>query len=176
MMRMRAVPAIAVLYLISSRSSGGSSVGSSPATAHVPPPTPSTTATPAPTVTAEPQTLAAATKLAKEETARWAADDIAGAWELWTAAGQDAISQGDYVRLIRGCHPDGPIPIKVSNVRLATASPAVARIGLGMIQGAYDIVYEDSQWRWQPTQDDRADYKLGWKRALAKIEAEEACD
>lgn len=122
----------------------------------------------------QPQTEAAVRALAQEEADRFAAQDYAGAWDLWSKAGKAAISREDYSRMSETCQSGG-VPLKVSSVRMESPTEAVVRIGLGDFQSAYPVIYEAGQWRWQPKASDMADYRLGVDELIAKRKAAGEC-
>ena len=112
--------------------------------------------------------------MAREESARYSSKDYAGAWDLWTKAGKATLSRTDYEKYHAVCGGGGA-PLEVKGVRLETPTEAVVRIGVGNFTSSYMPRYEDGQWRWQPTAEDMADYRLGVQQMIAKGKKDGSC-
>jgi hypothetical protein len=122
----------------------------------------------------EPRTLAAAIRLAREEEGRYRSGDYAGAWALWTSSAQHVFSRADFVGYHAAC-PGGRVPLTVTGVRLSGPRTAVVRMRAAGYRASYEPRYQHGHWRWQPTDDDLAFYRLGVDGAIAKAKAEGGC-
>ena len=120
--------------------------------------------------------LDAAKAVAQEEADRYASDDYAGAWDLWTKEGQAAISRDDYVKFHEEC-PGAGVPYKVAAIRSDGDNAAVVRLTVGgsSIAFSYRLLFEDGSWRWQPSDSDLADYAKGMDGLIAAAKSEGAC-
>ena len=92
--------------------------------------------------------------------------DYAGAWELYTAAGQAAISQADYVKLNEACSRKG-LAITLTSARMDGADKAVVIAKQLVATQSYTMAYENNAWKLQPAADGLALYKLGATKAIA---------
>ena len=64
----------------------------------------------------------------------------------------------------------------IKSARLESETKAVVTIMyLGMSQ-AYDVVYEEDQWRWQPPASDTANYKDGAADTIVKLRKIGVCE
>lgn len=135
-----------------------------------------TSAEPSPVPEGEPRTVEAARAAAEREFSAYAAGDWAGAWDLWTAAGQTAISREEYVRLHTECGTlTGPL-FEITNARLEGDDRAIVTFERVIAAGTAVMLYEDGAWRYQPDDDAMADYAKGVDQALADRRAEGGCD
>lgn len=119
-------------------------------------------------------TEAAVKKLAQEENSRFSAKDYAGAWDLYSKAGKAALSQDDYVRYNEACDTGG-MPIEVKDVRMESDIKATVRIGIGDIEVANKVLYEEDKWRWQPRPDTMKSYATGVDQMIKDSKAAGSC-
>lgn len=110
----------------------------------------------------------AALEAAEAQADHYAAQDFAGAWDMWTDEAKGAISRDDYVTYGETCDLGG-MPLEAEFVRFESDTEGVVRIGLGEFQTTYSVIYEDGEWRWQPTAEALKDYERGLD-ALLKSE------
>ena len=89
---------------------------------------------------------------AQEEADRYASGDIAGSWDLWASDAQAEIPKDLYVAYIEECYTTG-LPLEVQDVRIDETGKATVRVGVGDLAQSYEMVYEDDEWRWVPTDD-----------------------
>lgn len=126
---------------------------------------------------AEPMTEDAARAAAKEQLDAYAAEDYVGAWDMWTAAGQAAISREEYVRLHELCPQTAAgVAFEVQSVRLeGDGTSATVRIGRMGAVATFKMHYEQGQWRWQPADDAIAGYAKGVDAVVAERKADGLC-
>jgi hypothetical protein len=89
-----------------------------------------------------------------------------GAWDMYTAAGQAAISQADYVKLNEACSRKG-LAIQLTSARLEGPDKAVVIAKQLVATQSYTMVYESNAWKLQPAPEGLALYKLGALKAIA---------
>jgi hypothetical protein len=135
-----------------------------------------TSAAASPTPEGDPMTVEAAQAAAEHELDAYAAGDWAGAWDLWTAAGQAAISREEYVRLHTECGTLTGIMFEITNARLEGDDQAVVTWERLIATGAAIMIYEDGVWRYQPEDDDMADYAKGVDQILEERRADGSCE
>jgi len=114
----------------------------------------------------EPKTIEGARAAAQTVFDRFSGGDFAGAWELYSAAGKQAITQDDYVRLNQACARRG-LAIQVSSARMDGDGRAVVIAKQLMAAQSYTMIYEDGGWRLAPAREGLALYRLGAARAIA---------
>jgi hypothetical protein len=110
----------------------------------------------------------AATRAANAELTAYAAGDWRGAWDLWTAAGKQAISRTDYQRYHTECQTITGIPFQIKTLRLEGDSEAVLVVERQGVQFSYSFFYEDHAWRFQPDTDAMASYAKGVDKLIAE--------
>jgi len=135
-----------------------------------------TTTTEVPAPTAQPQTLDAAKAAAQTFADAYSAGDIAGSWETWTAEAKTVFNRNDYVRFINSCNPITGLTFTIKTARLENPTTAVVSLERGGFAQAYTIRYEDDAWRFQPSEESMATYRLGVDAAIAKRKAELGCN
>lgn len=114
----------------------------------------------------EAQTVTAAQAAAQTVFDRFSAGDFAGAWDMYTTAGQAAISQADYVKLNEACSRKG-LAITVSSARLQNPTTAIVIAKQLVATQSYTMLYQQNAWRLQPAKEGIALYKLGAIKAIA---------
>jgi hypothetical protein len=117
----------------------------------------------------QPQTVAAVRAAADEEFESFASRDYGGAWDLWTAAGQKAITRADYEQLLKLCPDTGAgVAFQIKKVKLAAdGNSALVRVQRLAGIASFTFLYEGGEWRFQPLEAALAEYKLGSPKAIA---------
>lgn len=125
-----------------------------------------------------PQLLQARTS-AQQEFGLLAAGDWAGAWERWTDAAKEALSEDDFIRLDTACPPAlGVSRVVGSATRIDPVTVVVtwrAGTGAGESVGQDTMTYQDGAWRFTPDDATLAGYRLGVGALVAKLTAAGAC-
>ncbi len=119
--------------------------------------------------TSQPKTVEAVRAVADEEFESFASRDYGGAWDLWTAAGQKAISRADYEQLFKLC-PDtaAGVAFQIKKVKLAAGGDsALVRVQRLAGIASFTFLYEGGEWRFQPLDAALADYGIGSPKAIA---------
>jgi hypothetical protein len=114
----------------------------------------------------EPKTLDAAKVAAQTVFDRFAGGDFAGAWDMYTAAGKQAISKTDYVRLNQACSRKG-LAIQLTSARMDGPDRAVVIAKQLVAAQSYTMVYETTAWKLEPAPEGLALYKQGATKAIA---------
>ncbi|GIF13095.1 hypothetical protein [Actinoplanes teichomyceticus] len=114
----------------------------------------------------EPKTLDGAKNAAQTVFDRFSGGDFAGAWEMYTSAGKQAISKDDYVKLNQACSRKG-LAIQLTSARMEGADKAVVIAKQLVAAQSYTMVYEGEAWRLEPAPEGLALYKLGAAKAIA---------
>lgn len=130
---------------------------------------------PAATAAAEPKTVEAAKVAAQAEFDAYAAGDWAGAWDLYNAAGQAAISRADYVRLHTECKVITGPAFVIKSARLEGTDKAVVNVSRLNVLFSYTMTYEGGHWRYQPDDDAMRDYARGVDATIASEKADGTC-
>jgi hypothetical protein len=102
---------------------------------------------------------AAAQATAQTEFGLLAGGDFAGAWDLWSATAQAAISRPDFVRLNAICPPPRGIPTSIVEVRMLDDSSAVVSWRQASTTGTSRLVYAGGAWRYEPEQSTMDKYR-----------------
>jgi hypothetical protein len=105
---------------------------------------------------------------------RFSGGDFAGAWDMYTAAGKQAISKEDYVKLNQACSRKG-LAITLTSARMEGADRAVVIAKQLVAAQSYTMVYEGDSWRLEPAKEGLALYKLGAEKAIATQKKQGTC-
>jgi hypothetical protein len=114
----------------------------------------------------EPRTIDGAKAAAQTVFDRFAGGDFAGAWDMYTAAGKQAISKADYVKLNQACSRKG-LAIQLTSARMDGPDRAVVIAKQLVATQSYTMVYESDAWKLEPAKEGLALYKLGAAKAIA---------
>jgi hypothetical protein len=114
----------------------------------------------------EPKTIEGAKAAAQTVFDRFSGGDFAGAWEMYTAAGKQAISKDDYVKLNAACSRKG-LAIQLTSARMEGADRAVVIAKQLVAAQSYTMVYEGDSWKLEPAKEGLALYSKGAAKAIA---------
>jgi hypothetical protein len=114
----------------------------------------------------EPKSVEGARAAAQTVFDRFAGGDFAGAWDMYTTAGKQAISKDDYVKLNQTCSRKG-LAIQLTSARMDGADRAVVIAKQLVAAQSYTMVYEGEAWKLEPAKEGLALYKLGAAKAIA---------
>ena len=114
----------------------------------------------------QPKTIEGAKAAAQTVFDRFSGGDFAGAWDMYTAAGQRAITKADYVKLNTACSRKG-LAITLSSARMEGADKAVVIAKQLVAAQSYTMVYEGDSWKLEPAREGLALYAKGADRAIA---------
>lgn len=114
----------------------------------------------------EPKTIDGAKAAAQTVFDRFAGGDFAGAWDMYAAAGKQAISKADYVKLNTACSRKG-LTIQLTSARMEGTDRAVVIAKQLVAAQSYTMVYENDAWKLEPAKEGLALYKLGADKAIA---------
>ena len=114
----------------------------------------------------EPRTIEGAKIAAQTVFDRFSGGDFAGAWEMYTAAGKQAISKDDYVKLNQACSRKG-LAIQLTSARMDGQNRAVVIAKQLVAAQSYTMVYEGDAWKLEPAKEGLALYQQGAARAIA---------
>ena len=114
----------------------------------------------------EPKTVEGARAAAQTVFDRFSGGDFAGAWDMYTAAGKQAISKDDYVKLNEACSRKG-LAIQLTSARMEGTDRAVVIAKQLVAAQSYTMVYEGDAWRLEPAKEGLALYKQGAAKAIA---------
>ncbi|GIE92854.1 hypothetical protein [Paractinoplanes rishiriensis] len=114
----------------------------------------------------EPKSVEGAKAAAQTVFDRFAGGDFAGAWDMYTAAGKQAISKDDYVKLNQACSRKG-LAIQLTSARMEGADRAIVIAKQLVAAQSYTMVYEGNAWKLEPAKEGLALYKLGAAKAIA---------
>ncbi|AEV87546.1 hypothetical protein ACWT_6534 [Actinoplanes sp. SE50] len=114
----------------------------------------------------EPKTLDGAKAAAQTVFDRFSGGDFAGAWEMYTSAGKQAISKDDYVKLNQACSRKG-LAITLTSARMEGVDKAIVIAKQLVAAQSYTMVYEGNGWRLEPAAEGLALYKMGAAKAIA---------
>ena len=114
----------------------------------------------------EPKTVEGARAAAQTVFDRFSGGDFAGAWDMYTAAGKQAISKDDYVKLNQACSRKG-LAIQLTSARMEGADRAVVIAKQLVAAQSYTMVYEGDAWKLEPAKEGLALYKQGAAKAIA---------
>lgn len=122
----------------------------------------------------EPKTVDGAKAAAQTVFDRFSGGDFAGAWEMYTARGKQAISRDDYVKLNQACSRKG-LAISLTSARMEGADKAVVIARQLVAAQSYTMVYEAGAWKLEPAPEGLALYAKGATRAIAAQRAAGTC-
>ncbi len=114
----------------------------------------------------EPKTVDGARNAAQTVFDRFSGGDFAGAWEMYTAAGKQAISKDDYVKLNQTCSRKG-LAIQLTSARMEGTDKAIVIAKQLVAAQSYTMVYENDAWKLEPAKEGLALYKQGAAKAIA---------
>ena len=114
----------------------------------------------------EPKTVDGARNAAQTVFDRFSGGDFAGAWEMYTTAGKQAISKEDYVKLNEACSRKG-LSIQLTSARMEGTDKAIVIAKQLVAAQSYTMVYEADAWRLEPAKEGLALYKQGAVKAIA---------
>jgi hypothetical protein len=114
----------------------------------------------------EPKTIEGAKAAAQTVFDRFSGGDFAGAWDMYTTAGKQAISKEDYVKLNTACSRKG-LAIQLTSARMEGADKAVVIAKQLVAAQSYTLVYEGESWKLEPAKEGLALYAKGADRAIA---------
>ena len=99
----------------------------------------------------------------------------AQAWGLWSAAGQAALSQADFVELNTRCRPALGEPYVINTATDVNATTVRLDWHQGSAAGNSTVVYEGGAWRFQPDAETLAGYRGGVAALVAERKAAGEC-
>ena len=108
----------------------------------------------------EPKTVEGAKAAAQTVFDRFSGGDFAGAWEMYTAAGKQAISKDDYVKLNQVCSRKG-LAIQLTSARMDGPDRAIVIAKQLVAAQSYTMVYEGTAWKLEPAKEGLALYAKG---------------
>jgi len=114
----------------------------------------------------EPKTVEGARSAAQTVFDRFSGGDYAGAWDMYTAQGKQAISQADYIKLSTACATKG-LAIQLTSARMEGTDKAVVIAKQLVRAQSYTMVYENDKWKLEPAKEGLALYKAGADKAIA---------
>ena len=114
----------------------------------------------------EQKTLDGAKAAAQTVFDRFSGGYFAGAWEMYTTAGKQAISKDDYVKLNQACSRKG-LAIQLTSARMEGTDKAIVIAKQLVAAQSYTMVYEGDAWKLEPAKEGLALYKLGAAKAIA---------
>jgi hypothetical protein len=115
---------------------------------------------------AEPRTIDGARAAAQTVFDRFSGGDFAGAWEMYTKSGKQAISKDDYVKLNEACSRKG-LAIQLTSARMDGTDRAIVIAKQLVAAQSYTMVYESTAWKLEPAKEGLALYKQGAAKAIA---------
>lgn len=116
-----------------------------------------------------------ARSVATQEFGLLAGGGWAQAWALWSAAGQAAMSEADFVRLNTECRPVVGEPYVVDSATDADATDVTVAWHQGSTTGSSTVVFQGGAWRFQPDAQTLAAYRGGVAAVVAERKAAGAC-
>src|SRR3954454_10407748 len=114
----------------------------------------------------EPKTIDGAKAAAQTVFDRFSGGDFAGAWEMYTAKGKQAISKADYIKLNDACSRKG-LAISLTSARMEGPDKAIVIAKQLVAAQSYTMVYENNAWKLEPAAEGLALYRQGAARAIA---------
>ena len=116
-----------------------------------------------------------ARSVAAEEFGLLSGGGWAQAWSLWSAAGQAALSEADFVRLNTECRPVLGEPYVVDSATDVDATDVRVAWHQGSTTGSSSVVFEGGAWRIQPDAQTLAGYRTGVTALVAERKAAGRC-
>jgi hypothetical protein len=123
---------------------------------------------------AEPKTVDGAKAAAQTVFDRFSGGDFAGAWEMYTAKGKQAISREDYIKLNQACSRKG-LAISLTSARMEGTDKAVVIAKQLVAAQSYTMAYEGDAWKLEPAPEGLALYAKGATQAIAAQKAAGTC-
>jgi hypothetical protein len=114
----------------------------------------------------EAKSLDAAKLAAQTMFDRFSGGDFAGAWEMYTAKGKQAITKDDYIKLNETCARKG-LAITLTSARLEAPDKAVVIAKQLVAAQSYTMIYEGDAWKLEPAKEGLALYSQGAVKAIA---------
>ena len=114
----------------------------------------------------EPKTVDGAKAAAQTVFDRFSGGDFAGAWEMYTAKGKQAISKEDYIKLNETCSRKG-LAISLTSARMEGTDKAIVIAKQLVAAQSYTMAYEGDAWKLEPAAEGLALYKQGATKAIA---------
>ena len=114
----------------------------------------------------QPKTLDSAKLAAQTMFDRFSGGDFAGAWEMYTAKGKQAITKADYVKLNEACSRKG-LAITLTSARMEGTDKAVVIAKQLVAAQSYTMAYENNTWRLEPAKEGLTLYARGADKAIA---------
>jgi hypothetical protein len=114
----------------------------------------------------EPKTIDGAKLAAQTVFDRFSGGDFAGAWDMYTSAGKQAISKDDYVKLNQACSRKG-LAITLTSARMEGTDKAIVIAKQLVAAQSYTMLYENDGWKLEPAAEGLALYKMGAVKAIA---------
>lgn len=99
----------------------------------------------------------------------------ADAWRLWTKASREIISGDAFAHVFISCPPVTDVGFKITEVRRLSDVRAAVKWARLSIVGMHEFHLENGEWRFQPSAEELADYRLGAARLIAKKEDDGTC-
>ena len=97
------------------------------------------------------------------------------AWALWSAAGQAAMSEADFVRLNTECRPALGEPYVVDSATDVDTTDVKIAWHQGSTTGTSTVLFEGGAWRFQPDAQTLAAYRSGVAAVVAERKAAGGC-
>jgi hypothetical protein len=114
----------------------------------------------------EPKTIDGAKAAAQTVFDRFSGGDFAGAWDMYTSAGKQAISKDDYVKLNQVCSRKG-LAIQLTSARMEGTDKAIVIAKQLVAAQSYTMAYEKDAWKLEPAAEGLALYRMGAVKAIA---------
>lgn len=114
----------------------------------------------------EPKTVEGAKAAAQTVFDRFSGGDFAGAWEMYTSKGKQAISKADYVKLNEACSRKG-LAISLTSARMEGTDKAIVIAKQLVAAQSYTMLYEGDGWKLEPAKEGLALYSQGATKAIA---------
>ena len=116
-----------------------------------------------------------ARSVATQEFGQLSGGGWAQAWGLWSAAGQAALSEADFVRLNTECRPALGEPYIVDTATDLDATTVQVAWHQGSTTGNSTMVYQGGAWKFQPDAQTLAAYRGGVAAVVAERKAAGQC-
>ncbi len=124
----------------------------------------------------DPRTAEAARATAQRYLDRAAGGDYAGAWDLLSAAGKQAVTRDNLVAYYRACPGTRGVTAQVVDVRLETPTRAIANTKImGTFAVAITVLHENGRWGVQPDADQLARWTKPLDQQIATARSDGSC-